>query len=107
MRRCFTVAALALCLQPLLLAQDQAADTPRPISVRVVPAYPELAHRLNLEGIVKLRVTVRPDGTPNRTEVLGGNPVLAKAAQDAVVRWKWTPAPHDTTELIELRFHPK
>lgn len=62
---------------------------------------------MNLAGLVRLRVTVAPDGAAKGIEVLGGNPVLAKAAQDAVARWKWAPAPHETKETVELRFHPR
>jgi len=62
---------------------------------------------LNLEGLVKLRVTVAPEGSVKASEVVGGNPVLAKAAQDAVARWKWAAAPRETREIVELRFHPK
>jgi hypothetical protein len=38
--------------------------------------------------------------------VVGGSPVLAKAAVDAIEKWKWAPGPQETKELIELNFHP-
>jgi len=72
-----------------------------------VPAHPELARRLNLVGLVRLRVPVAPDGKPKLIEVVGGNPVLTKAAEDAVLRWKWAPGPQETKELVQLNFHPK
>jgi TonB family protein len=107
MRRCLALAVLVIAAHPLLLAQDQPEAGARTVTTRIAPVYPELARRLNLEGIVKLRVIVAPDGTAKTAQVLGGNPVLAKAAQDAVSRWKWAPAPRETQELVELRFHPK
>jgi hypothetical protein len=38
------------------------------------------------------------------TETVGGNPVLITAAKDAVKGWKFSPGPHETRQLIELRF---
>jgi hypothetical protein len=38
-------------------------------------------------------------------EPVGGNPVLLKAAQEAVGNWKYAPAPDETQALIELRFN--
>lgn len=61
---------------------------------------------MNLEGTVKLRVTVAPSGVAKSSEVLGGNAIFSKAAQDAVAGWKWAPASEDTQVLINLSFHP-
>ena len=84
----------------------QQPEDERKVTNRVVPTYPELAKAMNLEGNVKLRVTVAPNGTAKVVEAVGGSPLLVKAAQDAVYKWKWSPLPHETKELIELRFHP-
>jgi hypothetical protein len=51
-------------------------------------------------------VVVTPSGKAKFTQVIGGNPLLAKAAIDAIEKWKWAPAPQETKELIELIFHP-
>jgi TonB family protein len=107
MRRCLVVIVLALGVRPCLLAQEPTENSTRMVITRIVPVYPELAGKLHLVGNVKLRVTVAPDGAAKTIEVLGGNPVLVKAAQDAVVRWKWTPAPHETKEAVELHFQPR
>jgi len=105
MRRFLTVAFLAICACAFGNAQDSTGGG-RPIIRRIAPVYPELARRLNLEeGVVKLRITVAPDGTPKATQVLGGNPVLAKAAQDAVSTWRWAPAANESKEIVELKFH--
>jgi TonB family protein len=105
MRRCLTVVFLAICVCASVNAQDSPIGA-RQIIRRIAPAYPELARRLNLEeGLVKLRVTVSPDGTPKASQVLGGNPVLAKAAQDAVSTWRWAPAANESKETVELKFH--
>jgi outer membrane biosynthesis protein TonB len=40
-------------------------------------------------------------------DIKGGHPILAQAAQKAVYSWKWEPAPHETTELLEVKFNPE
>ena len=106
MRGWTAIAFLAITAGTFLQAQDQPDESARQVITRIAPVYPDLARRMNLEGIVKLRVTVAADGSAKAIEVLGGNPVLAKSAQDAISRWKWAPAAHESTELIQLRFHP-
>jgi TonB family protein len=111
MRPCFAAALVALSLgiivfsPPFSLGQEQ-SETQRKIVNRVVPLYPELAKKMQMAGTVRVEVIVAPNGKVKFTQVLGGNPVLAKAAVDAIEKWKWGPAPQDTKELIELNFHP-
>jgi outer membrane biosynthesis protein TonB len=38
------------------------------------------------------------------TRVLGGNPVLVDAAQEAVGKWKFEPTQAETTEPVQLTF---
>lgn len=87
------------------LAQEQAQVT-RKIVSQVVPSYPELASKMHIAGTVRLEAMVGPNGRVKTTQILGGSPVLAKAAVDAVEKWKWSPAPQETKELVELNFHP-
>ena len=87
------------------LAQEQ-PETTRKIVSKVVPVYPELASKMQMRGTVKVEVVVAPNGKVKFTQVLGGSPLLAKAAVDAIEKWKWGPAPQETKELIELNFHP-
>ena len=72
---------------------------------KVAPIYPDLARRLQISGVVKLRATVAPNGSVKLIEPLGGHPVLMKAAQEAVTSWKYAPAPDETREVIEVRFN--
>lgn len=76
----------------------------RKAASRVAPVYPELAKRMHIRGMVKVEAVVRPNGTVKSTRVLGGNPVLVDAAQDAVGKWKFEPAPSETTEIVQLAF---
>ena len=111
MRPCFAAALVALSLgviafsPALSLAQEQ-SETQRKIVNRVVPVYPELAKKMLMTGTVRVEVVVAPNGKVKFTQVVGGSPVLAKAAVDAIEKWKWGPAPQETKELIELNFHP-
>jgi TonB family protein len=87
------------------LAQEQPEVT-RKIVSKVVPVYPELASKMQISGTVRVEAVVAPNGKVKFTQVIGGSPVLAKAAIDAIQKWKWGPAPQETKELIELNFHP-
>jgi TonB family protein len=80
------------------------SESGRKIATRVAPAYPQLAKNLHLQGAVKVEAVVRPNGTVKSTKVLGGNPVLADAAQQAIVKWKFEPAQEETTEVVQLTF---
>ena len=111
MRPCFAAVLAALSLTALVFsppaspAQEQ-PEVKRKIVNRVVPVYPELASKMQITGTVKIEVVVAPNGKVKFTQVIGGSPVLAKAAVDAIEKWKWGPAPQETKELIELNFHP-
>jgi TonB family protein len=77
------------------------------VKSKVLPEYPAIARQLNLAGKVRLETTVASDGHVISTKVVGGNPVLASSAQDAVKKWRFEPAPKDTTEVIEVDFSGK
>ncbi len=88
-------------------AQDSdSSPQVRRVVYKVSPVYPDLAKRNRISGVVKLRATIAPNGTVRLVEPAGGNPVLLKAAEDAVGNWKFAPGPDETRELIELRFEP-
>lgn len=90
------------------IAQDSSRPAAqRKVIQRIVPTYPDLARRLQISGVVKLRVTVAPSGNVKSVEALGGNPLLIKAAEEAVGNWKFAPAAEEARELIELRFSPR
>jgi TonB family protein len=76
----------------------------RKVTVKVPPIYPDLARRMHISGVVKLRTTIGANGSVRLVEPVGGNPLLIKAAQDAVTNWKFVPAPNETREVVELHF---
>jgi TonB family protein len=63
------------------------------------PAYPELAKRARIQGVVKLQVKVKTDGSVEVEKILQGEPVLADAAIDAVKRWRAVPASINGTRV--------
>src|SRR5258708_15627398 len=85
---------------------SQSSEANRKLVSHVTPQYPSLARSMNLKGTVKLLVLVDTSGSPKTIEVKGGNPVLVQAAEKALHDWKWEPAPHATSEVIDLRFDP-
>jgi len=86
-------------------AQDATTDAgKRKVRTKTVPEYPPLAKQMNIVGKVKIEATVAPDGHVATTKVLGGSPILVNAALDALKKWRFEPAPKDTTEVIEFQF---
>jgi TonB family protein len=99
---------LLLALFRPLLAQD--LETPehgRKVTSRVMPNYPELARQMRITGTVRLVAVVGPNGAVKTIEPVGGSPVLLKAAEDAVMKWKYAAGPGESKELIELHFSPE
>ncbi len=109
MNRAVSFFALIVVLSMTVIAvgQSSSAAAERKVSSRVAPSYPELARRMHLQGVVKIEAVVRPNGTVKSTRVLGGNPVLVDAANDAVTKWKFEPASSETTEVVQLTFSPQ
>jgi TonB family protein len=89
------------------VAQQEQGESKRKIVSRVTPSYPELARRMNIAGSVKLEVVIAPNGSVKSDKIVGGHPVLAQSAEDAIRKWKWAPNPQETTELIDIKFSPK
>ena len=86
-------------------AQDASSeDSKRKVRSKVVPEYPALAKQMNVTGKVKLEATVAADGHVTATKVVGGSPLLVNAALDALKKWHFEPAAHETTEIVEFEF---
>ena len=103
----FRGVVLAAVLSLVAVSGQAQASGKRRLLSHAVPAYPELARRMSLHGVVKVDALVAPDGTVKAAEVKGGHPLLAPAAVDAVLRWKWESAPHETHEIVALKFSPQ
>lgn len=64
---------------------------PGQILRRVEPLYPQMAKIARVQGPVQLHAIINRDGVIERLEVLSGNPLLDKAALDAVSQWRFRP----------------
>jgi TonB family protein len=84
-------------------AQEEIA---RKAKTKVAPAYPELARRMSISGVVKIQVVVAPNGAVKNAKLMGGHPVLASAAMDAVRKWRFEPGSAETTGIVEFKFDP-
>jgi TonB family protein len=58
---------------------------------RVDPDYPEEARQRRIEGPVVLKALVGSNGVVRELKVMSGDPLLAKAATDAVRQWRFEP----------------
>ena len=61
---------------------------------------------MNITGTVKIQVVVAPNGTVKDAKVVGGHPVLAGAALDAVRKWRFESAPVESSGVVEIKFEP-
>jgi TonB family protein len=104
-----TVVTLAVSMGPSYAgAQNtQSEEIVRRAKNKVAPVYPELAHKMNISGTVKIEVIVATNGTVKQARIVGGHPVLATAALDAAKKWKFEPAPADSTGIIDFKFEPR
>ena len=62
---------------------------------RVEPEYPEAAKQQHIQGPVVLEANVDEGGTVEQLTVVSGNPILANAASDAVLKWRFKPLVQD------------
>jgi TonB family protein len=95
-----------LVLPAALFGQEDVAPA-RKILNQVTPQYPQIARNMNLKGSVRAEAVVEPNGIVKAVEVKGGHPLLVRAAQSAIYKWRWAPAAHETREPIEVKFNPE
>jgi TonB family protein len=98
------LALLLLLWSALFVPAVRGQDTDRKTKSRIEPAYPELAVRMKISGIVRVDVTVAANGAVKQVKVVGGHPLLTNAVVDAVKRWRFEPGPEETTEKLQFRF---
>ena len=76
---------------------------------RKEPEYPLLARQMGAKGTVELIATIGTDGTVKAVKVVRGHPLLVKAAEDAVMQWRYRPtllngAPVQNDTRVTLNF---
>jgi TonB family protein len=81
------------------------------ITRQVPPVYPAEARAAHTEGPVVLHVILNTEGKVRQVTAISGDPVLTKAAIDAVRQWEYkptllngTPVEVDTTVTVTFRF---
>src|SRR5215470_14788158 len=93
--------AVFVCGSKVVLSQDGGE---RKILKKTEPEYPAVLRDKGIGGTVRLRVTVKPDGTVKDVQVLGGNAVLAESASRAVKQWHFAPADHEAATEVTIHF---
>ena len=58
---------------------------------RVQPRYPANALAMRIQGAVQLQATINKEGNISNLKVITGDPVLVRAASDAVKQWRYKP----------------
>jgi protein TonB len=89
--------AFGLCLAFPAAAQERQAVS------KVPPQYPAAAKQLRVSGEVKIEAQIDADGTVTSAKPVSGNPLLTKAAADAVSKWKFKPG-EKTTTVVKVNF---
>ena len=82
------------------------------LAYSVIPIYPDVARKAGIEGDVVLRAYISSDGHITSLRVLSGAPVLARAATEAVEKWRYQPVTINghatnivTTLTVAFRLH--
>jgi TonB family protein len=94
------LSASTICVK----AQD--AKSPRELIYKVAPKYPSELKQNEIGGIVRLSISISPNGSVGKVSVIGGHPVLVDTAIMAVKQWKYKPADHPTSAEVRLNFVP-
>jgi protein TonB len=76
---------------------------------QVTPAYPSLAKQARISGTVRLTAIIGRDGAIERLQLIGGHPLLAPAAIEAVKQWLYRPTllngePVEVITQIDVNF---
>jgi len=75
----------------------------------VKPVYPRIAQAAGVQGEVVLQAVIGKDGRIENLHAISGNPLLVKAALDAVQQWRYRPyllngEPVEVETQITVRF---
>ena len=71
--------------------REDAEEFKKRLIVSPPPEYPQLARVAGLQGVVRMQVRVKPDGSLSVDKVIEGEPALADAATSAIRQWRARP----------------
>ena len=85
------------------MSEDQPRVRPTEVS------YPLLARQMKVQGAVLLQALINADGVIENLRVLSGPPILASAAREAALQWRFKPylqdgRPVETQATITVNF---
>lgn len=81
-------------------------DSDQKLLSREEPEYPETLKRLYIGGTVRVQIEVASSGHVEKTELVGGNPVLGQSAMKAIKKWKYARSTSKSTFVVSLTFDP-
>ena len=61
------------------------------LTKRVQPVYPPQAMQMHIQGAVQMLATISKQGKIASVKVISGDPILSRAATDAVSQWRYKP----------------
>ena len=91
----------------VLTVVSAGSSAPRRLISRVEPLYPPPLKERNIGGTVRLQLVISHKGNVEDVQLLGGNPILAVAAMDAVKQWVYSPGNSKTTIEVSVPFDPR
>jgi TonB family protein len=107
---------LLTIIAPTLRADDKKQDVkaedtatnriPRKLVHKIEPVYPQDLKRRSIGGVVKLDLKISAGGNVEKVEIVGGNPILADSAAQAVKKWQYAPASASSTMVLNVEFNP-
>jgi TonB family protein len=97
---------LLLSTSTSFLRAQTVAPNLRKVVYKVAPKYPRELKQNEIGGVVRLSISISPNGSVTKITPVGGNPILVDAATQAVKLWKYAPADHPTTTEVQLDFVP-
>jgi protein TonB len=76
---------------------------------RTMPEYPAMARQRGVVGVVRMEAMIDEHGAVQNVKVVSGDPILAAAAKNAVLKWKYKAAtlngqPIATNVTIQVLF---
>jgi protein TonB len=86
-----------------ILSDKQVIDSP--VS-KPPPRYPQRALEAEKEGIVRIKITIQPDGSVSEAEVVSARPSgwFESAALSAVKRWRYKASGRVIVAEVEVEF---
>jgi TonB family protein len=80
-------------LESMLLGgvREDAEEFKKRLIASPPPEYPQLARKAGLQGVVRMQVRVKTDGSLSVDKIIEGEPALADAATSAIRQWRARP----------------